>query len=199
MCRFIETIRIKDGVAENLPAHNRRMNITRKVHFHSEEELCLEDFIDASGYTGLTRCRVVYSDRIEKVEYLPYTIREVRTLKLVTDDEAEYSFKREDRSVLDRNFYLRDDADDVIIVRHGLLTDTSIANIALYRDGHWYTPRSPLLKGTRRMSLLQGGMILEADIKASDLLLYDRIRIFNAMIGFGDIELKVSDAFLLDI
>ena len=76
-----------------------------------------------------------YTSAVEKVEYFPYSIREVKSLQLVNDDTAEYSFKYADRSVLDRNFALRGNADDVVIVRSGMLTDTSIANIALYKEG----------------------------------------------------------------
>ena len=191
-----------NGVAENLSAHNARMNATRRIHSGSYgtlsfKELFLEDYISPSAYIELTRCRVVYSDRIEKVEYFPYTMRKVKTLRLVNDDEAEYMFKSEDRTVLDRNFSRRGDADDVVIVRHGLLTDTSIANIALRRDGIWYTPRKPLLKGTRRQLLLEEGRIVEADIPLNDLLLYDRICLFNAMIHFGEQELDVYKTFLI--
>lgn len=201
MCRFIETVRIKDGVAENLSAHNARMNATRRACFPGKpcaelEDLNLEDYISPSGFSGLTRCRVVYSCGIERVEYFPYAMRSVRTLKLVEDNDAEYQFKSEDRSVIDRNFALRGEADDVLIVRNGMLTDTSIANIALHRDRTWYTPRLPLLKGTRRQLLLDEGLIVEDDISPCMLHEYDRLRIFNAMIHFGELELEVSEAIL---
>ena len=212
MCRFIETIRIKDGVAENLQLHNRRMNDTRKYLFlqHHDcirqkdsslledsqfKDLCLEDYISPSEYHELTRCRVVYSDKIEKVEYFPYTIREIKSLRLVEDDDVEYTFKSEDRTVLDRNFAKRGDTDDVVIVRNGLLTDTSIANIALCRDGVWYTPRTPLLKGTRREALLSRGMLVEKDIPVSGIYEYTKIRLFNAMIFFGEIELNINTIY----
>lgn len=200
MCRFIETIRIENGMAENLSAHNHRMNDTRKANFLSvgdsfPDYIQIEDYISPSGYKELTRCRVVYSSKIEQIEYFPYKVRTVRTLCLVEDNEADYTFKSADRTVLDRNFLKRGDADDVVIVRNGLLTDTSIANIALLRSGIWYTPRLPLLKGTRRRSLLDTGLVVEADIKAADLFLYEKIRIFNAMIPFGEIELDVRDSF----
>ena len=127
----------------------------------------LKDFITAEGCKGRTRCRVEYTSAVEKVEYFPYSIREVKSLQLVNDDTAEYSFKYADRSVLDRNFALRGNADDVVIVRSGMLTDTSIANIALYKEGKWFTPKYPLLKGTRRARLLTEG-IIEEDIIMAD-------------------------------
>ena len=84
MCRFIETICINDGVIENLSAHNERMNNTIRVHYGSSViPVSLEDFITAEGCKGRTRCRVEYTSAVEKVEYFPYSIREVKSLQLV--------------------------------------------------------------------------------------------------------------------
>ena len=197
MYRFIETICINDGVIENLSAHNERMNNTIRMHYGSSVmPVSLENFITAEGCKGRTRCRVEYTSAVEKVEYFPYRIREVKSLQLVNDDAAEYSFKYVDRSVLDRNFALRGDADDIVIVRSGMLTDTSIANIALYKDGKWYTPKYPLLKGTRRARLLAEGIIEEDIIMANCLQEYEKIRLFNAMIGFGEVEIDINNVFL---
>ena len=196
MCRFIETICINDGVIENLSAHNERMNNTIRVHYGSSVmPVSLEDFITAEGCKVRIRCRVEYTSAVEKVEYFPYSIREVKSLQLVNDDTAEYSFKYADRSVLDRNFALRGNADDVVIVRSGMLTDTSIANIALYKEGKWFTPKYPLLKGTRRARLLTEGIIEEGIIMADSLHKYEKIRLFNAMISFGEVEIDIKNVF----
>lgn len=196
MCRFIETICINDGVIENLSAHNERMNNTIRVHYGSSVmPVSLEDFITAEGCKGRIRCRVEYTSAVEKVEYFPYSIREVKSLQLVNDDTVEYSFKYADRSVLDRNFALRGNADDVVIVRSGMLTDTSIANIALYKEGKWYTPKYPLLKGTRRAGLLAEGIIEEDIVMADSLHKYEKIRLFNAMISFGEVEMDIKNVF----
>lgn len=181
---------------ENLSAHNERMNNTVRAHYGSSfTSVSLGDFIISGGCKGRTRCRVEYTSAVEKVEYFPYRIREVKSLQLVNDDAAEYSFKYADRSVLDRNFALRGNADDVVIVRSGMLTDTSIANIALYKDGKWYTPRYPLLKGTRRARLLAEGIIEEDIIMANSLHEYEKVRLFNAMIGFGEVEIDINNVF----
>lgn len=196
MYRFIETICINDGVIENLSAHNERMNNTIRMHYGSFfTPVSLGNFITADGCKGRIRCRVEYTSAVEKVEYFPYRIREVKSLQLVNDDSAEYSFKYADRSVLDRNFALRGNADDVVIVRSGMLTDTSIANIALYKEGKWYTPRYPLLKGTRRAELLSEGLIYEDVISADSLHEYEKVRLFNAMIGFGEVEVDINNVY----
>ena len=33
--------------------------------------------------------------------------------------------------------------DEILITRNGLLTDTSIANIALFNGKEWHTPKHP--------------------------------------------------------
>lgn len=200
--RFIETVCISCGKVCNIQAHNERMNYTRKFHFGDSADLSLENYISADEANRLfsdaprVRCRVTYSDVIEKVEYFKYDIRRVDKLKLVEDNEADYSFKSADRSVLDRNFVLRENADDVLIVRNGRVTDTSIANVAFLKDNIWYTPQFPLLKGTRRRILLERCMIMESDIKAEDIHKFERVRLFNAMIDFGEIDLDVSSALI---
>ena len=170
MCRFIETIRIEGGRAWNLDLHNRRMNATRAAVWGGVEPLRLEDVIHPGGYAGRTRCRVVYG----------------------REDEADYRYKSADRSLLDRLFALRGAADDVLIVRRGLITDTSIANVALWDGTGWYTPSHPLLCGTRRASLLAQGVLAERDIPATEVGRYQKMRLFNAMIPFGEVELPCA-------
>ncbi|WP_309546477.1 aminotransferase class IV [Hoylesella marshii] len=82
--------------------------------------------------------------------------------------------------------------DDVLIVRNGLLTDTSYTNIALYDGYQWFTPATPLLEGTMRASLLDSGMLIEKDILLSDLPHYQYIALFNAMIDMGELVLPIS-------
>ena len=56
-----------------------------------------------------------------------YCMRAISSLRLVTCDDIDYAYKSADRSRLG----LRGNADEIIIVRNGLLTDTSYSNIAL--------------------------------------------------------------------
>ena len=76
-----------------------------------------------------------------------------------------------------------------------MLTDTSIANIALYKEGKWFTPKYPLLKGTRRAGLLAEGIIEEDIVMADSLHKYEKIRLFNAMISFGEVEMDIKNVF----
>lgn len=192
MCRYIETIRIEKGRLRNIAYHDRRMNEVRREVWGVDRSASLETYIDASPYEERTRCRVTYGRDVESVEFFPYQIRPVHSLQLVRGGQIEYRRKRADRSELNALFACRGEADDVLIVRGGLLTDTSIANIALGDGTGWYTPASPLLEGTQRACLLDAGMIRPLDIHADDLFRFQKIRLFNAMIDFGEIEIDCS-------
>lgn len=195
MCLFIETIRIEGGRIHNLPYHNARMNRTRAEVFGQVAPLDLAEFIEPAPYQGRTKCRVEYAEHVRGIDYTPYRIRVMRSLRMVVSDTAEYRHKRADRAFLDDLFRSRGDSDDILIVREGLLTDTYICNIALGDGQSWVTPARPLLAGTARASLLDAGTIRAEDIPAEDVYTYPRIRLFNALIGFGELEIRTGCIF----
>ena len=194
MCRFIETIRIRKGMVCNLVYHNLRMNRVRREVFGLTQPLDLADYIDCKLSDDVVKCRVVYDAEVCEVSYAPYLMRRIDTLKLVYDDEIDYRYKSTDRTSLNSLYACRGDEDDVLIVRNRLLTDISIANVALEKDGNWYTPASPLLKGTQRAALLNEGIVKEQDILVDDLYSFTRIAVFNAMIEFGSLVLDINPA-----
>lgn len=192
MEQYLETIRIEEGRACHLPYHNQRMNETR-AHLGLSDGLDLEAIIgDVSIYQQRTRCRIVYDTEIRSVEFFPYQIRSVKTLRLVEDNQVDYGCKYADRSALNRCFAQRGACDDVLIVQNGDVTDTTIANVAFWNGETWFTPSTPLLKGTMRASLLDSHQIQEAKIRVEDLSHFSRLRLFNAMISFGEIELPIQ-------
>ena len=197
MCQFIESIKIDHGKAFALAMHNDRMNRTRQHFWKGCKELDLYACLNSLPEEGLYKCRVVYGEQITLVEYVPYTLRKVETLKLVCCDDIDYRYKSTDRSQLQTAFEQRADADDVLIVKNGLLTDTSIGNIALYDGKEWITPQTPLLEGVHRRKLLQQGAIKERSIAKEEVMNYQKIRIFNALIDFGAIEITINEQSLL--
>ena len=85
----------------------------------------------------------------------------------------------------------------IVYGKDGYLTDTSIANIALY-DGHtWFTPAHPLLRGTKRAELLNKQFIVEKDIAQVHLNDYSHIMLFNAMIDWERIVLPINEKHLI--
>ncbi|MHC5224541.1 aminotransferase class IV [Ignatzschineria sp. LJL83] len=192
---FLETIKLDGGFFSSLAFHQTRMDETRAAFWENPEPLSLPLALMKSGSIppkGLYRVRVIYNENIESIEFVPYEKRDISSLKLIEAD-IDYSFKYEKRPQLNTLFQQKKKCDDILITKNGLLTDTSIANIALLKDGIWYTPKSPLLKGTKRAALLHHGMIIEADIHQDDITQYEKIRLFNAMIEFGEIEFSTKN------
>lgn len=183
---FIETIRLANGQLSNIRFHNHRLNHTREVCFGEKEQWNLSQLIDIQRiyHKGLFKCRVTYGEKIEKIEFEPYRPRLVQSLRLLTDNTIEYHFKYQNRARLNALFAQRGDADDVLIIKNGFVTDTSYANIVFWNGEQWITPDTFLLAGTQRTRLLEEEVIVEQKIRAQDLPKYSHARLINSMLDF---------------
>lgn len=123
-------------------------------------------------------------------------MRQIHSLKVVCDDDIEYNYKSTDRSRLNALVEKKGCCDEIVIIKNGLVTDTSFTNIAIYDGTSWLTPKHPLLAGTKRACLLDRGAIKEADITINDLMRAKRLRLFNAMIDFGEREIPISQVII---
>lgn len=195
MCLLIETTRIENGLIRNLEYHNERLNRSRKELFDCTYLIDLDEilnpYIGSVSSQNLYKCRIQYSKNIESIELLPYKLPSIASLKLVIYDRVDYSYKFSDRSQLNQLFEKRANCDDIIIVKNGLITDTSYANILFFNGKEWLTPAHPLLNGTQRASLLNQEQIRVANIRPEDLMHFEKARIINAMILFED-ELDIN-------
>ncbi|HNW70836.1 MAG TPA: aminotransferase class IV family protein [Bacteroidales bacterium] len=194
MCRLIETIKISNGKIFNIDYHNQRLNNSRKIFFCCDDEIDLLQHIHITDFigVGLYKCRIICTEKIESVEIKPYIIKKIQSLKLVDGSSIDYEHKFADRSQIENLFAQRGACDDVVIIRNGFVTDTSICNMAFFNGHHWYTPEYPLLKGTKRQQLIDEGLIFEKQIMVADLKNFEKIRLFNAMIEFGEMEIPIS-------
>ena len=189
---WVESVRIDDGRPLALAYHNRRMNQTREYMCGRPDPLDLSDIIRVPDQyrRGAVKCRVLYRETVDAVEFHPYTPRRVTSLALAVDDTIDYTYKSTDRTRLDELFRRRGDADDILIVRQGLLTDSWAANIILEdHDGRWSTPRRPLLAGTRRERLIDAGRLREADLTADDLFTCRAVRLCNALVNPDEVSI----------
>jgi 4-amino-4-deoxychorismate lyase len=187
MSLFLETIKIINGRRMNLPGHNMRMNKTRQDVFNVSDALDLRTIIQVPEKycAGLVKCRVIYGKVIEKIEFSQYTFSNPRSFQLIFDDEISYDYKLLDRERLIQLFSQRNSADDIIIVKKGLITDAYYANLALKKEGIWYTPAKPLLKGTTRKRLVDKGKLVLHNITPDELLQFEELKIINAMTGWS--------------
>ena len=186
MSSYLETIKALDGKLYHLEYHQARYERVLKSLGVIEYKR-VQDYINPPK-NGLFRCRVLYNINSISVTYHEYKKRKVETLKIVYDDFIDYQLKAENRENLNILYKQRESCDDVLIVKNGLLTDTTIANIALYKDGIWYTPKKPLLYGTTRERLLKEKKIITKKIYISDIFDYTKVALLNAMVDFDIIQ-----------
>jgi 4-amino-4-deoxychorismate lyase len=154
--------------------------------FGIEKKICLEEIIDLPANLTEERykCRVTVSPESMNVDIAPYIQREIKTLKVVHDNDIDYSYKSENRQQLNSAFEKRNGCDDIIIIKNGCVTDSWAANIILF-DGHdWITPDTPLLEGVQREYLLSQNLIKLQRVLITDLPSFQKIRLINAMINF---------------
>lgn len=195
MSRLIESISLRNGVFENLRAHQRRVVDSIHTCFGGPPRWSLDEVVSQHQLptSGWHKVRLVYDDRSATVTIGPYAIRPVSTLRLVFDDTIEYQYKFEDRTRINRLFENRGEADDILIIRNGFVTDTSYANIVFRSREGWFTPTTFLLNGTMRQTLLDSGRISAVPIRVEDLARYSHFKLINALLQEEGTESDVSN------
>ncbi|MEE3715651.1 aminotransferase class IV [Tumidithrix elongata RA019] len=195
MSLLLETIKVKNSNLQNIEFHNQRLNFSRERLFSANQKLDLESEIQIPSdlKDGISKCRVLYRDKIEKIEFHPYQIKLVKTLQIVYSDRIDYPYKFADRTSLE-SLKTGIVADDILIVKNGLISDTSYANIVFFDGRDWITPATPLLKGTKRSQLLQQQKIRAEIITIDDLQKFQYAKLINAMIDLE--ESPVIETFI---
>ena len=179
---YFETIKCDDYEVFNLDYHTKRVLNT------IGKDLNLQEYIYPPSHK-LYRCKVIYNqDEITDVQFFEYKKREIKSFKIITCDNIDYSKKYLDRTKLDELYSQKENCDEIMIFKNSFLSDTSIANVAILVDDIWYTPKQPLLNGTTRQRYLDMKDIIEKDIDVEFLQKASKIALMNAMIDFNIIE-----------
>lgn len=195
MCRFVETIRLQNHRLYNMCRHQMRYGRTVRHFFGGGYNVeNLEEVAAAfADNDGVNKVRIVYGGAgIVSASCAPYRMKIIRSLRLVECGGIDYTYKYADRTALDNAMNGRGGCDNVVIVRDGMITDTSYTNIALYDGSRWLTPARPLLQGTALVRLLDEGRLISRDIKAGEVWDYSHIALFNSMIDFGKLVLPTA-------
>ena len=192
---LLESLKIERREIKYLEYHLDRMVYSMKSIFDAEINI---DFApiekELEGLTeGVYKLRIVYNNSFFRYKIKPYKKTEIKSLQLVKGNELDYKFKFVDRKILNELYSQRKEADDILIVKSGMITDSYYCNVAFLKEGKWYTPHLPLLHGTKRKQLLEKGLISEEAIAEHNLRKYEKVRLFNAIIEFGDIEIDISN------
>lgn len=188
MYQLVESLKLKDGVLRNLEYHQSRVNRSMNELFPDAEkiELAKAITIPENCKSGVFKVRVVYGSGIEKIEIEPYIFRTIQSLKVVCHESIDYHLKYTDRQVLQELFAQRESRDDIIIIKDGFVTDSFAANLLFFDGEKWFTPTTPLLKGTKRQLQLDQGIISEMEIREEDIRSYQKVGLINALIDFEE-------------
>jgi 4-amino-4-deoxychorismate lyase len=194
MYQLLESIYLKDGVFRNLHYHEARMRASalalNGTHLNINlASLLAQQLVPAFG---MYKTRILYTKEIDVIEFVPYRAKPVHSIKLIHDDHISYSHKLSDRTRLTELYALRGVSDDILIVKNELITDSYYGNVVFKQNNVWYTPQSYLLKGTMRQSLLEAGLIKEADISLNNYMQFESLKIINAMLGMESQEIPVT-------
>ncbi|MCT7646963.1 aminotransferase class IV family protein [Aliarcobacter butzleri] len=180
--KYFETIKCEDFEVFNLDYHQKRVANTIGLNIN------LQEYINPIS-EELLRCKLIYDENgVVDVLYFPYKKREIKSFKIIFDNEIEYSKKYLNRAKLDELYQKRDDCDEVIIIKNEIVTDTTIANIAIFYENSWITSKNCLLGGTTKARLLEEKKLFEKDITLGMLKNASKVALMNAMIGFDEIK-----------
>lgn len=184
MVRFLETVCAKEGVVASLPYHQKRVDATLQAHGRYDS-IDLQSILRPPK-RGVWRCRILYDASLRcTLSYHPYTVTIPTVITPVFDDNIDYRYKYADRSAIER---LKNGFEEILIVKNGFVTDTSVANIAFYDGTRWLTPDTPLLQGTMRAQLLEKRALHVSAIRFDRIRRYKKIALLNAMIGFLELD-----------
>lgn len=183
MYQLVETIKCNNGELFNLRYHQARFNLTRRALFSLKNEINLENSIQIPEEyrTGLFRCRVIYGEKTEKIEFHPHQYRTIKSLKLIEANDLNYQFKFTSREKLIALFEQRGSCDDILIVKNGCITDSFVANVVFFDGRKWWTPDTPLLPGTQRARLIHEKKISVCPVTPADLPRFKKAGLINAM------------------
>lgn len=190
MSRFIETIKILDGIPQHIYYHNERFNRTRKDFFGISAGPDLGNILQEQklqNKSGKLKATIEYDKKIQEIRIQNYLPKEIKNLRLINGKDLEYSYKFANRSALNELLNQRGDFDEIIIYRNDYITDSSFANLAFYDGNKWFTPLHPLLKGTCRQRLIEEKRIFEIPVKTEDLRNYQTCCLINAMLDLGEL------------
>ncbi|MBT3174908.1 MAG: hypothetical protein HN336_08660 [Lentimicrobiaceae bacterium] len=198
--KLLETIKYQNGRFFNLKYHQERMDRSYLFTYNHNNPINLNRSLEESNLPlsqNPYKCRVTYDNNGHQIEFVKYEFPQINSLKLVVDDDIEYNIKYSNRTALENLFNRRGNADDIIIVKDGLITDSSYANLLFYNGKTWVTPAKPLLAGTQREYLLHKGIIDIDHIRPSHIINFKIVRMVNSMMSFEDkVDIKISDLVL---
>lgn len=175
---YFESIKCKDFEIYNLTYHEKRISNTIGLNIN------LYEYINPPN-EKLLKCKVVYSNNsILSISYDSYKKRQINSFQIVYDNHIQYSKKSLNRDNLNKLFLKKNLSDEIIIIKNNFVCDTSIANIAIFYNNKWLTPKKYLLQGTTLHRYVNSGILQYANIDLNMLKKAKKIALLNSMIDF---------------
>ena len=196
MCRFIESIKLKDGKIHHLDWHQKRVNETFAAHFVDSKPLHLKDLLNSNKLPkqGVYKVRIVYDSTYKTISIQPYTSKIIKSIAFV-EVQFDYNFKYENREEI-KMYKDVANSDEVIFMKDNFIYDSSYSNLAFLKDKQWITPKTYLLNGTTRRRLLSNNQLIESKIKKSDLRKFSHVSFINAMNDLGENVMHLNHCFI---
>ena len=182
MYPFFETIRYQNGLLQNVPYHQTRVNRTLKA-FEKNISILINKIPLEFDFKmdEIYKIRMLYNiEGNYKVEYELYKLKKVTSVAISLINKEEYSFKYTNRNWLNEALD-KAGTDEIIIVKEEIIKDGNYANLVFFNGSEWHTPKNPLLLGTHRARLIDQNKIIEKEIKIKDLAEYEKVKFINAM------------------
>lgn len=179
---YFETIKCENFKIYNLEYHEDRIykTIGKKIK--------LENYIKPME-SNLLRCKFIYNEeKILDTQFYHYKPKEIRSFKIVYSDNIIYNKKYLNRQNIDKLLLKKENCDEIIIVKNGIVTDTSIATVAVKLNKQWIVSKNTLLFSTTKNRLLNEKKIKEKDINIEMLKQAKQIAVLNAMVDFFEIK-----------
>jgi 4-amino-4-deoxychorismate lyase len=212
MCLLFESIKIENRLVCNIEWHLQRIKDSlehvfgcsipfvppgEKNNNGTSPFFIAEILSDMELPDGIHKCRMTYTLGIIDIQITPYVFPHSQTYRLVECNGLNYDHKYADRLDIEELFGKRQDADDIIIVKNGCITDSSTANLVFYDGERYVTPDTPLLEGTHRARLLHHGNIVSERITPADLVKFQSFCTINAMSKEGFDAMKPISQIVL--
>ena len=195
MSQFFESIRVKDGIAENLSFHQLRVNKTLSAFDASKHSIELTTIVQelVLPVEGLFKLRISYdlNGNYQSV-FTPYQYKQIQNFALVDIKGHRYDYKFSNRDWINEAF-AQSGKDEIMMHDDGLIKDCSYTNIVFYDGANWCTPQLPLLEGTQRAKLIEEGVIKPKALYLEDLANFQKFKCINAMIQWDvAVEYKID-------
>lgn len=182
MSQFIESIKVEDTEIFLLDQHQKRVNETFS-YFGKEVSINIDEIFKSLKHDedGLYKFKITYDLTGKyRTQMIPYAMSEIANFQLVENNSYDYSFKFEDRKELEKMKILSKAA-EIIIVKNNHITDSSYSNLLFKKGKDWFTPKTFLLNGVQRQSLLKAKKVKEAEITLQNLSEYSHFQLINAL------------------